>query len=368
MTPQKRQPLTLDAAKAAEERGFLEAMSTDLGADENTRARANLILRLSEGADLKTAAEQVGLSVATARDKVKQFNSGGWKSLLTVMTPRGGDFLARYDQGYWAERLARIYLDQSTTHRAVPYGTSRSEPFTDMHSFRQHVEAEFQLQAWSAGGRWKRPDLLMIPRDMLRNEKGNDTWTPDLKHLDNEHCRQYVEEAAAAVEVETSLWQVKKATVDLSYTVKVEDLGALRNWVRANGVPLFIVQVFYDCAYALPFATLEEVISLPVTDRRHVAAKIDTVTKKETYKIPLGEGVLLGEIAEPDVEGKVFKAPNGKVTVYGRLTGSAIEMADRDMLECLAKGILSGRQGEEDNTNLAALPGAKDGREYESES
>ncbi|MDQ3802240.1 MAG: AccI family restriction endonuclease [Acidobacteriota bacterium] len=360
--------MTLDAAKAAEDREFLEAMATDLGVDDNTRSRASLILRMSGGEDLKTAAERVGISVGTARDKVKQFNSGGWKSLLTVMAPRGGDFLARYDQGYWAERLVRNYLDQSMTHRAVPYGTSRSEPFTDMHSFRQYIEAEFQLQAWSAGGRWKRPDLLMIPREVLREEKGNDTWTPDLKHLDNEHCSRYVEKADAAIEVETSLWQVKKATVRLSYTVKVEDLEALRNWVRANKKPLFIVQVFYDCAYALPFATLEEVISLSPTDPRHVSAKIDNVTKKETYKIPLNEGILLGSIAEPDVEGKVFKAPNGKVTVYGRLTGSAIEVSSRDALERLAKGILSGGRGEQDTTDLAALPAAEGGREYESES
>ncbi|HEX8284653.1 MAG TPA: AccI family restriction endonuclease [Pyrinomonadaceae bacterium] len=350
--------MTLDATKATEDREILEAIAEDEGVDNNTRKRASLILKMIEGADVKAAAEQVSISVATARKKVALFNNGGWKSLLTVMAPRGGDFLARYDQGYWAERLVRNYLDQSATHRAVPYGTSRSEPFTDMHSFRQYVEAEFQLQAWSAQGRWKRPDLLMIPRGVLKAEKGNDTWTPDLKHLDNDHCSQYVEKTAAAIEVETSLWQVKRATVKLSFTVKLEDLESLRNWVRANNVPLFIVQVFYDCAYALPFATLEEVISLPTTDRRHVSAEVDSVTKKATYKIPLGEGVLLGDVGEPDVEGKVFKAPNGKVTVYARLTGSDIAMTNEAALEHLAQGILrGGLMGEEAIGRDAQLEG-----------
>jgi hypothetical protein len=41
------------------------------------------------------------------------------------------------------------------------------------------------------------------------------------------------------------------------------------------------------------------------------------------------------------VEGKVFKAPNGKVTVYGRLTGSAIETGDIGLVERLAEGSLS---------------------------
>jgi hypothetical protein len=343
--------LTLNAVKAQQDREFVEAMATDVGGDEKSRARAKVILAMLNGADMKTAARSAGVSLDTAKKKVRQFNEGGWKALLTVTAPRGGDFLARYDQGFWAERLTRAYLDRSTRYRAIPYGTSRNEPFTDMQSFRQHMETEFLLQAWSAGGRWKRPDLLLIPRETLREEKGNDAWTPDLQHLDNEHCRLYVQEAKAAIEVETSLWQVKRATVRLSFTVKQEDLEALRNWVTANKIPLFIVQVFFDCAYVLAFSTLEELIRLPATNPRHVASKPDRITKKDTYKVPLAEGVLLGDIPEPDVEGKVFKAPNGKVTVYGRLTGSAIQLAELTVLEQLTDGTLVTGQ---DDTAAAA--------------
>lgn len=168
------QPLTVDAAKAQQDRDVLQAMAADPGADDKTRGRAKLILAMIRGADLKSAAAQAGMSVNTARKKVQLFNSGGWTSLLAVMAPRGGDFLARYDQGFWAERLAEVYLDQSTAYRAISYGTSRSEPFTDMQSFRQYRVTEFLLRAWSTTGRWKRPDLLMIPRDVLRAETGND--------------------------------------------------------------------------------------------------------------------------------------------------------------------------------------------------
>lgn len=340
----RRQPpaaIAVDPTRGRQDLEFLQAMATDLGGDDKTRARAKLIVAMIKGADLATAAAEAGIGIGTAREKVQLFNAGGWQSLLTVMAPRGGDFLARYDQGFWAERLAVGYLDRSRTFRAVPYGTSRSEPFHDMQTFRKYVENEFLLQAWSKEGRWKRPDVLMLPRDVLRAEKGNDTWTPDLQHLDNNHCRPYVERAKAAVEVEMSLWQVKRATIPLSFTVKEEDLESLRNWVRANTlVPLYILQVFYDCAYALGFTTLEEVIGAPATNSRHVPARVDRYTKKNTYFIPLSEGVLLGEIPEPDVEGKVFKAPNGRVTVYGRLTGSAIDAADMNVLEQLAAGTL----------------------------
>ncbi|MCI0463832.1 MAG: AccI family restriction endonuclease [Gemmataceae bacterium] len=344
----RRQPPIVDAEKAQQDREFLEAMATDIAGDAKTQNRAKLILAMADGATLNAADEQAGIGVATARAKVRAFNEGGWTALLTIQPPRGGDFLARYDLGFWAERLTRVCLDQSRDYRAIPYGTSRSEPFTDMQAFRQYRQTEFQLQAWSAQGRWKRPDLLMIPRSLLRKEQGNDTWTPDLQHFDNDHCRPYVEQAAAAIEVETSLWQVQQAVqarVRLSFTVKEEDLESLRNWVQANKVPLFIVQVFYDQAYALPFETLEYVIGLPANNRRRVVGKKDPTTKKVTYMIPLGEGILLGSIAEPDVEGKVFKAPNGKVTVYGRLTGSELAVADAAVLEQLAGGILKGGLG-----------------------
>jgi hypothetical protein len=349
--------VALELEKARQDRAFLEAMTTDEAGDDRTRKRARLILAMLDGASLEDAAVHAGLSIATAREKLRLFNDGGWKALLTVQAPRGGDFLARYDQGFWAERLVRSCLDESRDYRAIPYGTSRSEPFTDMQTFRQHMETEFLLQAWSAAGRWKRPDLLMIPRSYLRGEKGNDSWTPDLQHLDNERCRPYVEQAAAAIEVETSLWLVQRATqarIRLSFTVKEEDLEALRNWVRGNKrVPLFVVQVFYDEAYALPFVTLEQLLALPAGHLRRVVGVKDETTGKVTYKTPLDEGILLGRIAEPDVEGRIFKAPNGRVTVYGRLVGSAISVTEPAVRERLANGTLEG------TTPIPAVGGAK---------
>lgn len=95
-------------------------MAADMGGDDKPRARARLILEMMRGADLMGAAGHAGISLATAREKLRQFNEGGWQALLTVAAPRGGDFLARYEQGYWAERLTRVFLDKSTTCRAIP--------------------------------------------------------------------------------------------------------------------------------------------------------------------------------------------------------------------------------------------------------
>jgi hypothetical protein len=337
-----RQPLTLTWAAAADDRQFLEAMAQDIAGERNCRKRAQLILAMLNGAEVAPAAAAAGMTMPTARKTVEKYNLYGWRALLTVQAPRGGDFLARYDQGYWAERVAKTCLDKSRLYRAIPYGTSRSEPFIDLETFREYSINEFLLQAWSVDGRWKRPDLLTIPRQFLRQQKGNDQWTPDLQHWDNDECQAFVKQATAAIEVETSLWQAKIATVPLSFTVKREDLESLRSWVRRAEIPLFIVQVFFDQAYVLPFAMLEYLVSLPRKHSRHVLAELDPYTNKPTYKVPLQEGVLLGNIPEPEVEGRVFKAPNGRVTVYGRLTGSAIEVVSADLLEDLASGALKG--------------------------
>lgn len=324
-----------------EEHDLLRAMAGDAATDDRTRRRAQAVVTFLETGNYAGAATASGLSVATVRKILRAYNEKGWQSLLSVPVPRGGDFLARYDQGFWAERLTRVFFDRSTRARAIPYGTSRSEPFTDLQTFRAYAVNEALLQAWSAGQRWKRPDLLLLPRTVLQRSGGTDTWTPDLLHWDNERCREYVEAAAAAIEVETSLWQVKRATVSLSFTVKDEDLGPLRNWVRVNRPRLYIVQVFYDQAFALPFSMLEYLIGPDAPSERRIHAIVDRFTRKATYSIPLTEGVLLGDIPEPDVEGRVFKAPNGRVTVYGRLVGSHVEPRNIGTLEALAAGTLS---------------------------
>jgi hypothetical protein len=210
-----------------------------------------------------------------------------------------------------------------------------------METFRDYALNEFLLQAWSLGQRWKRPDLLLIPRALLQEQAGNDQWTPDLIHWDNERCEDYVSSATAAVEVETSLWQVSRATVPLSFTVKDEDLAALRTWVNATSLPLYVFQVFYDQAYVLPFSTLEHLIRPSASTDRKIVAEVDRFTRKATYKVPLSEGLKVGDIPEPDVEGRVYKARNGRVTVYGRLTGSRIETDDRGILGLIASGTLT---------------------------
>ena len=330
-------PLT--RATSTDERQFLTAMAEGHGPDRFAARRARFILALLDSGDVRIARAQAGMDSAGARRWIEAYNAEGWKGLLSIQSPRGGDFLARYDNGYWAERLVTNVFNADSIHRSLPYGTSRSEPFTDAAAFRQYGLSEFALQAWSASGRWKRPDLLSLPRQVLIEERGNDLWTPDLQHWDNEQCDTYVRRVTAAFEVETSLWDVQKATaagVPLSFTIKDEDLEALKRWITAAGKPLYVVQVFFDQAYVLPFAMLLRLIG-----GNEIAKRVDPETNKATYFVPLARGLLLGTIPTPEVEGRLFVAPNGCVTVYGRLTGSEIVPVNRETISALMAGTLA---------------------------
>lgn len=132
--------------------------------------------------------------------------------------------------------------------------------------------------------------------------------------MDNEACDRFVATATAAFEVEVSLWDSRRKD-NLSFAVKEEDLPGLRSWVSDTGVPLYIVQFLYDCAYILPFSRLTRVIASGA-----VEAACSPKTGKNTYMIPVEKGHLLCAISEPAVaEGKLFVNPNGQVIVYGTL-------------------------------------------------
>src|SRR5437867_2331889 len=96
-------PLT--RTTSADERQFLQAMAEGHGPDRHAAKRAKFILALLESGDLKAARKQTGMDSTGARRWLEAYNSDGWRGLLTIQSPRGGDFLARYDNGYWAEHL-----------------------------------------------------------------------------------------------------------------------------------------------------------------------------------------------------------------------------------------------------------------------
>lgn len=122
----------IDGEITPEEQELLRAMAGDEGVDQRTRRRAQAVVKFLDTGSFAMAAAASGLSAGTVRKIIAIYREKGWQSLISIPVPRGGDFLARYDQGFWAERLARVFLDRSTHSRAVQYGTSRSEPFTDL--------------------------------------------------------------------------------------------------------------------------------------------------------------------------------------------------------------------------------------------
>lgn len=342
----RRPPLTITRSDLDAQQQPLRVKVDDSALDDKTKKRANLILGMLGGVSFKDAAEAAELKPTTGRRWVNEFNERGWEALVSIGVSRGGDFLSRYHQGYWAEQVARSCLERAAATQPVPYGTSHSEPFTDAASFRAYRLADIRLQGWSEEwGRWKRPDLLMIPRAFLDRLGGGGDIVPDLQRMGNRECDEYVSKAKAAIEVETSLWHVGRALsakVGLSFPVKEEDLAALQAWVSGNHVPLFIVQVFWDCVYALPFQKLEDLIALPTSDARRITPSKDRKTKKSTYKVPLAEGARLCDLTPPTVSGGLFEVTNGGLSVYGQLQGSEISDPQDPTIKRLGAGKLTG--------------------------
>lgn len=102
-----------------EENDLLRTMASDTATDDRTRRRAQAVVGFLDTGSLKQAALSSGIGVSTVQKIIRQYNEKGWQSLISVLAPRGGDFLARYDQGFWAERLVRVFLDRSARCRAI---------------------------------------------------------------------------------------------------------------------------------------------------------------------------------------------------------------------------------------------------------
>lgn len=235
--------------------------------------------------------------------------------------PRGGDFLISWSRGAWAEEKVRDAINATAVLLAAPYGESRGDPM----NYEQMKEfwAAYQDRQGAFG---KRPDLLVFKTDNLTEDEV--ALLPQLIDLDDVVVRSVVTKAVAAIEVETSVWRVHKYQAatgkELSFTVKHEDLEPLNTWLAEHKTPLYVVQVFHDSAWMVPFETILALIA-----DGSVKAQKPYRTGKDTYSVPLSHGMEMGPLAEPTVEGKLLEEDNGRVTPYIDYKGGGLTLADQ---------------------------------------
>lgn len=280
---------------------------------------------------------------------------------------RGSDFVMRYEQGRWAEDRILASINASSGYRALAYGRSGVGP-KDKAKIPEYW-AKY-IQAESIG---KRPDLLVLRRedyDRLRHLLPEDSTLAT-----DEELQPFLEFAVCGIEAENSLWVVEKmpdygktkltkiSFIAPTVIVKREDEAPLMAWQDHFGIPICVVQVFYDRAYIVPLqqivdsvkavqAAAEEVRSLGlasmdakarkkaaddaqkqlgvfITEQVFPDARKTTPTVKTIYRTHYSKTVNFGVVPvgqEPDFKADFIVEDNGKVMPYVTFTGGVLDL------------------------------------------
>ncbi len=194
--------------------------------------------------------------------------------------------------GDWGEDLVARSIPSDFV--VVKYGRAgelvAGEP--GFREFYNHYQDE--LDAFG-----KRPDLLIFkPQDY---ESAN----LNLSEADNEDIAEVVRKAVAAIEVRSSNYLSRRYRPGssspfqvLSFTIKVEDIAIVRNWVQNTGVPHYYAQVPFDEVYSIGFHTALDIASN--SQNRGVKYALQKNTKnqfKTTVHIPFTEGRKIGDVS-----------------------------------------------------------------------
>jgi hypothetical protein len=221
--------------------------------------------------------------------------------------PRGLDFYLRWSIGNWAEEMAYKFCQEIIARelnvRVYRYGYSAGRIPKNMQEFEEILREKEELEK----GR-KRPNLLLFSSELA---KAKEQELLQLMRKPDQEVKDLVKEALLGLEVEHSVWSVKRAKKSLSFTVKEEDVKPLRDWQRDYGIPIVVLQVFLDELHA---CTLDEVIS-------GKEPRIDSITKKLTYFHPISQRTRLADIEGVKFEAKVEFDENGKLIPFISLVG-----------------------------------------------
>lgn len=222
-----------------------------------------------------------------------------------------GKFQMEQALGDWAEARVAEAINRSDDYKAIPFGDndktlSQEDSFRSLYIAAKLRELEFG----------KKADLLLFKKSV--------PTPPDASAVHGTDAEQLCATAEAALEVRSSRTSAHvffaysaerkaKQRTELSYTVKIEDLGKVYRWVVRNGKPVIYVQVFFDSIYALNFIDVF----------RYVNAQGDDLTLenpgrsgKYTIMIPLSRGSLVGSVEKPDFRIIQRMHNNGRHDIY----------------------------------------------------
>jgi len=236
------------------------------------------------------------------------------------------EFLINDQQGKWAETIVQNTINEQSSYNCVPYGED-SDDIAGTPAFEKFYET-YQKELDTIG---KKPDrLLFDPK----------TGTPENFHsLPSTDQLNITKKAILGLEVRSSA-RLKKSftpsttTKSLSFTVKLEDLRIVKNWIDTYGVPHYYVQVLFDEVHIISF---EEILNVLVSGTRWAPKQYPNGTYsvknepknqfKTTFQIHLSHGKQLGNITKsPSITAIRKELVRGRLLHYIRFEGGVLNL------------------------------------------
>jgi hypothetical protein len=252
-----------------------------------------------------------------------------------VPTDARSEFLANRAMGDWAEDLLASAIEAIPEIRAVHYG-DRSKMAAGDSGFKEFYLGRIDdVRLYG-----KRPDLLVVPSHSVA--------PTDVSEIPTSKLAEVVSSALGAIEVRSSKFEaltyarvraedrlrgIRSGRESLGFAVKVEDLIIVYRWIEKYHKPQIYVQVFFDAAFAINFATIFEMIA------KGDGYKIETPAKsqlKSTIMIPITNGVQVGSLTTtPRFEAEVSVTRLGRHDAYVKPVGGLMILDRESLLEVL---------------------------------
>ena len=305
----------------------------------------------------------LSISIEEIEFELKGFPPLEWSGFyLNPRRLRGSDFLMRWSQGVWSERILTQTLETSDTFFALPYGPSGVAPENDVREY----ELYFERLEKAGLGKLKRPDLLVFLKsdkdyvNRLVESLGGEQELPFILE-ENPAMQDLLRKAIVAIECENSLWRAqqmpdfntplkpqkwlngklelpKKAIVP-TIIVKNEDRIPLLAWQNQHNIAIHIWHAFYDTGYGISLDKIERLIAegvVPETKQNYQEPHGGTTTKiiykiRYYYAYPLAE-----QTAEPTLVAAAITDKNGHILPYVRFEGGKFELRP-EALEMLSQ-------------------------------
>jgi hypothetical protein len=239
-----------------------------------------------------------------------------------VPTQASSEFLINKRLGDWGEDLIFRSIRSSTDYIPVKYGRAADTVAGEPGFKKFYKQYQDELDRFG-----KRPDLLVFrPQDYTRSDH-------DLSGANEDEIMDLVRNAVLGIEVRSSSYLSKKyrpgesSPFDvLSFTIKVEDIVVVLNWIQNTGVPHLYVQVPFDEVYGLEFHKALEIVLNPANEDKTYAIAEDAKNQfKTTLKIPFTQGIKVGDITEsPSFKAVRRDLDSGRLLFYVEFSGGTL--------------------------------------------